>query len=94
MEKKAKMKVERILGFKKESSSSTDLKFDVILKIMEKMVDKLTPPCENQPEVRNPNFRRPQATQNYPREQKAPEEQQLLVQPPFLESFVDEDDNE
>ena len=60
LEKKEKMKVEKILGFKEESSSSPNLKFDVMLKTMETLVDKLTPPRgENQPQVRNMNFRRP-----------------------------------
>lgn len=90
MAKKAKMKVERRVGFKEESFSSPDLKFGVMLKNMEKLVDKLTPPRgENQPQVRNPNFKRPLVAQNCPREQKTPEEQQPAVRPPFLESFVD-----
>lgn len=45
--KKAKMKVERRVGFKEESSSSPDFKFDVMLKTMGKLVDKLTPPWDD-----------------------------------------------
>jgi len=91
---------------KEESPSSHDFKFDVMLKNMEKMVDKLAaaPPApppphpaprgENQPQVRNLNFRRTQAAQNRRREHKAPKEQQHIVRPPFPESFVDDDANE
>lgn len=61
MAKNMKLKDER-KGVKNKfsSSQSTNAKFDVMLKMMEKMVEKLTPPrVEPQPQIRNPNFRRP-----------------------------------
>lgn len=51
------------------SSKSTDIKFDMMVKTMEKLVERLTldnrpPPRERQdPQVRNPNFRRPPVPQ-------------------------------
>ena len=48
--KKEKMKTQKTLVFKEESSSSPDLKFDVMLKTVENLVDKLTPSrVESQP---------------------------------------------
>lgn len=67
------------------------MKFDVMLKTMENIVDKLTPPrSDTQAQVKNINFRRPQGPKNHPREQKGPKDQQV-VRHAFLESYVDED---
>lgn len=69
--KEEKMKTEKRVVFKEESSSSRDLKFDIKLKTMEKLVHRITPSrAENQPQVRNHNFRRPQGTQTDIREEK------------------------
>ena len=84
------MKTERRVVFE-EPSSSSDTKFYVMLNTMEKLVDKLTPSrSESQPQVKNPNFRRPPRPQAH---QKNPEEKQT-VKPPFPENFLDEEDNE
>lgn len=69
--KKMKMATER-KGVKDEPSSSTNTKFDDILKTMEKLVPKLTPRAEPQPQIRNPNFRRPPGPQVHQRDQKNP----------------------
>ena len=85
------------------SSSATDIKFEMMLKIMEKLMDRLT--MDNRsfnreqadPQIRNRNFRRPNPpmlTQNRQRDMRNPrnqEEQQ--VRPPFPENYVaDEED--
>ena len=47
------------------ASSSNDIKFEMMLKTMEKLMDKLTMDTrlvnreQNEPHTRNPNFRRP-----------------------------------
>ena len=80
------------------SSSSNDIKFEMMLKIMEKLMDRLT--MENrsfnkehaEPQIRNPNFRRPNPhmpPQNRQRDMRNPrnqEEQQ--IRPPFPENYV------
>ena len=50
-------------------ASSSDIKFEIILKAMEKMMDKLTVDNmllsreQNEPQIRNLNFRRPNPPQ-------------------------------
>ena len=50
---------------KDEPQSSSDLNFDSIMKVMEKLVDKLSIAYRqavrdgNEPQIRNPNFRQP-----------------------------------
>lgn len=84
MAKKMKLNAEW-KGVKDEpsSSQSTDAKFEVMLKMMEKVVDKLTPPrVEPQPQTRNPNFIRPPGPQILQRYQRNLEDQQA-IRPPF-----------
>jgi hypothetical protein len=78
------------------SLSTSDAKFDMIMKVMEKSMDKLyvdeTLPSRehNEPHIRNPNFRRPQgppAPKILQRGQINPNDQ---VRPPFQEYLVDE----
>ena len=85
------------------SSSTTDIKFEMMLKTMEKLMDRLT--MDNRvfnreqvnPQISNPNFRRPNPPilpQNRQRDMRKPrnqEEQQ--IRPPFHENYVvDEED--
>ena len=47
-----------------QASTSSDPKFDSLMKVMEKLVDKLsirekTPTRDNVPQIRNPNYRTP-----------------------------------
>ena len=54
---------------------STDPKFDSLMKVMEKLVDKLSidgkPPARDVPQIRNPNYR-------IPRQQEAPRPPQII----------------
>ena len=85
------------------SSSAIDIKFEMMLKTMEKLMDRLT--IDNRgfnreptdPQIRNPNFRRPNPPilpQNRQRDMRNPrnqEEQQ--IRPLFPENYVaDEED--
>ena len=63
------------------SSSSTDAKFDMMLKTMEKLMDKLTLDTrpfnreQGEPQIRNPNFKIPNPPvlpQNRQRDQRNP----------------------
>ena len=80
------------------SSSTTAIKFEMMLKTMEKLMDRLT--MDNRvfnkeqvdPQIRNPNFRRPNPLvppPNRQRDMRNPrnqEEQQ--IRPPFPENYV------
>ena len=66
------------------SQSSSEAKFNMIMKTMEKMMETLSVDDKNQmkdqnePQIRNPNFRRPQGPfvpQVMPRGQRNPNEQ-------------------
>ena len=80
-------------------SSSSDIRFEMILKAMEKMMDKLTVDNrplnreQNEPQIRNPNFRRPnppQPPQIKPRDIRNPRNPNgQQIQPPFPENYVD-----
>ena len=85
------------------SSSTTDIKFEMMLKTMEKLMDRLT--MDNRafnrkqvdPQIRNPNFRRPNPPvppQNRQRDQRNPRNQEEQpIHPPFPENYVaDEED--
>ena len=67
---------------KDEAQSSSDLKFDSIMKVMEKLVDKLyivdRPVIRdnNEPRIRNPNFRQPR--------QQPPQQPQIIQRPKNL----------
>ena len=73
-------------------SSASDVKFEMMMKTMDRLVDRLAldnrPPNREKPknQVRNPNFRRPPPPQ---RNQRNPEDQQ--IRPPFPENLVDEE---
>ena len=80
------------------SQSSSDAIFNMMMKTMEKLMDKLSIDDKNQmkdqnePQVRNPNFRRQQAPhvpQVMPRGPRNPNEQQII--PPFQENLIDEE---
>ena len=85
------------------SSSVTDIKFEMMLKTMENLMDRLT--IDNrgfnreqaEPQIRNPNFRRPNppaAPQNRQRDMRNPRNQEEQpIRPPFPENYVaDEED--
>ena len=85
------------------SSSATDIKFEMMLKTMEKLMDRLT--VDNRsfnreqadPQIRNPNFRRPNAPmppQNRKRDMRNPRKQEKpQIRPPFPKNYVvDEED--
>ena len=85
------------------SSSASDVKFDIMLKTMEKLMDKLTMDArpfnreQGDPQIRNPNFRRPNPPvppQNRQRDQRNPRNQEEQpIRPPFPENYVgDEED--
>ena len=80
------------------SQSNPDVKLDMMMKVMEKLMDKLYVDDRNQnrdqndPEIRNPNFRRPKGPpvpQIMQRRKRNPNDQQ--VRPPFQENLVAED---
>ena len=80
------------------SQSSSNAKFNMMMKTMEKMMDELSADDKNQmkdqnePQVRNLNIRRqqgPLVPQVTPREKRNPNEQQ--IRPPFQENPIDEE---
>ena len=80
------------------SQSSLDATFNMMMKNLEKRIDKLSTDDKNQlqtpnePQVRKPNFRRqqgPPVPQVMPRGQRNPNEQQM--RPPFQENMIDEE---
>jgi hypothetical protein len=87
------------------ASTSSDPKFDSLMKVMEKLVDKLSirdkPPArDNVPQVRNPNYRGPRQQDPNPpriiqRGEKIPNdpnrENNDQVRPPFQQNLVDEE---
>ena len=82
--------------------SSNDVKFEMILKTMEKLMDRLTVDNgplnikHNEPQIRNLNFRRPnpppppQIRQRDMRNPRNPDDQQ--IQPPFPKNYVADED--
>jgi len=76
------------------SSSSSDVRFDMMMKTMEKMMERLSinnipSPREHQElEIRNPNFRRPVAHQNRPREPRNHDEANQHIKALFPKFFV------
>ena len=82
-------------------ASSNDVKFEMMMKKMEKLMDRLTVynsilnRGKNKPHIRNPNFRRknppppPQIRQRDIRNPRNPNDQQ--IQPPFSENYVDDE---
>ena len=84
---------------KDEPQSSSDTKFDSIMKVMEKLVDKLSIVDKqvvrdnNEPQIRNPSFRQPrqqapQQPQIMQRGQRPPDDQ---VRSPFQENLVEKE---
>ena len=83
-------------------ASSNDVKFAMMLKTMEKMMDRLTVDNRplnrehNEPRIINPNFRRPnpspppQIRQRDIRNPRNPDDQQ--IRPPFPENYVADED--
>ena len=79
-------------------ASANDLKFEMMLKTMEKLMDRITVDNrpfnreQNEPQIRNPNFRRPnpppppQIRQRDTRNPRDPYDQQR--RPPFPENYV------
>ena len=82
--------------------SSNDVKFEMMLKTMEKLMDRMTMDNiplnreHNEPQIRNPNFRRfnppppPQIRQRDMRNPRNPDDQQ--IRPPFPESYAADED--
>ena len=58
---KYKTEVRKVKEEKQPSTSYTDAKFDSMMKVIEKFMDKLIvndgPVQNNEPQIRNPNFR-------------------------------------
>ena len=76
------------------SQSSSDAKFNMMMKTMDKLfVDaKNQMKDQNEPQVRNPNFRRqqgPLVPQIMPRGERNTNKQQ--IRPPFQENLIDEE---
>ena len=80
------------------SQSSLDAKFNIMMKTMENLMDKFPTDDKNQmkdqnePQVRNPNFRRhqgPLIPEVMLRGERNPNEQQ--IRPPFQENLIDEE---
>lgn len=94
--KKSKLKTERRITIKEEpSSSSSYLKIDNLVKIMERIMERMTradrtPPRDNQINSQNINHN---LRRNTPlmkqREQRSPNDQQL--RPSFQENYVEEE---
>ena len=85
------------------SSSSAEVKFEMMLKTMEKLMDRLTVDArpfnreQGDPQIRNPNFRRPNPPvpqHNRQRDQRNPRNhEEQPIRPPFPENYVvDEED--
>ena len=82
-------------------ASSNDLKFEMMMKTIEKMTDRMTVDNrslnreQHEPQIRNPNFRRknppppPQIRQRDIGNPRNPNDQQ--IQPPFPENYVDDE---
>ena len=80
------------------SSSTNDVKFEMMMKTMEKLMDRLTMDTrpfnreQGDPQIRNPNFRRPNPPvppQNRQRDQRNPRNQEEQpIRPPFPENYV------
>ena len=88
-----------------QASTSSDPKFDTLVKVMERLVDKLSirekPPArDNVPQIRNPNYRSPRQQDPLPprivqRGEKLPNNPNNgntdQVRPPFQQNLVDEE---
>ena len=80
------------------SSSVNDIKFEMMLKTMEKLMDRLTVDNRSfnreqyEPQIKNPNFRRPNPPippQNRQRDMRNPRNQEEQhIRPPFPENYV------
>ena len=91
--------MEEIVPSTSVTTSSSDIKFEMILKAMDKMMNKITIDNmtlnreQNEPQIRDPKFRRPnppqppQIRQRDIRNPRNPNDQQ--IQPPFHENYVD-----
>ena len=80
----------------KDKPSTSDDKFDSMMKTMEKLMDMLAlgtcsaPLTQHEPQFRNPQFRRPQNHQRPMENRNQPDPQ---VRPPFQQNLVDEEDH-
>lgn len=85
-----------------QASTSSDPKFDSLMKVMEKLVDKLSinnkpTTRDNEPQIRNPDYRDPRKPSPPPlqidqRGQKLPNDNvNDQVRPPFQQNLVDEE---
>jgi hypothetical protein len=101
MAKRARQRSERRVTIKEEpSTSTTDSKWDSMVRTMELMLERMTvsyrnPPRDNTPapQVRNPNFRRNplQIRQRDPRDQREQRGPDQQIRPPLKENYVDEE---
>ena len=94
--KEVKLRTEKQVTIKEQSSSPSDVKLDTLVKTMERMMERMTltdkiSPREPQgvPQVRNPNLRR-QQPQIKQRDPINPVDQQQ-IRLPFQESYVEEE---
>ena len=94
---------EEIMPSTSSASSSNDIKFEMMLKKMEKLMDRLNMDTStvnreyNEPHIRNPNFRRPippdPLPQNRQRDMRNPRNQEYQqIRPPFPKNCVSNDD--
>ena len=94
--KKSKMGKNKLKEEDKPSTSTSEDKFDSMMKTMDKLMDRLAlgntsaPPMQHEPQFRNPQFRRPQ-NQQRPRENRN-QQADPPVRPPFQQNLVDEQD--
>ena len=78
---------------KDEPQSSSDSKFDSMMKVMEKLVDKLSIADRkairdsNEPQIRNPNIRQPRKQPQIMKRPQRPTNDQ--VRPPFQQNLVE-----
>ena len=101
---KIEMRKVREYGPSTSVASPNDIKFEMMLKMMEKLMDKLSVENgsqnweQNEPQIRNPNFRSPNPPQPPQIRQREtinlqnPNDQQ--IQPPFLKNYVDDEGEE
>ena len=97
IEKRARLKSEKRVTYKDEtmaSTSSSDAKIDNLVRVMERMLEKINmndrvPPRENQTNPqnrnRNPNFRRDPI-----QDRQRDNDQQIM--PPFQQKYVDQEE--
>ena len=87
------------MTIKEEPSTSSDTKFDALLRTMEIMLDKMSiSDRQTKPQIKNPNFRGQQQQPQFwikQREQRAPEtQQQQQIRTPLQQNYAQSDEEE